>query len=149
MSLTIAILEDNRDRRIEMFRWLDDRLYMYPVVWFRSAGEMIEWLRKDSRDPLVMIALDHDLEPMAHGLDPGTGRDVVDFLVSTSLSFPKVPVVVHTTNALARIGMVEALREHGWPVREVFPYDDLSWVGESWYPEVKAAIREGAVIPVV
>ena len=44
--------------------------------------------------------------------------------------------------------MVEALREHGWTVREVFPYDDLQWIGEAWYPEIKAAIREGVAVPV-
>ena len=55
-----------------------------------------------------------------------------------------MPVLIHTTNDVARTAMVNSLHTHGWPVRAVIPGDDISWIGKAWYSEVKAAIRDAA-----
>lgn len=134
----IVVLEDEHRRRVEMFRLLDDRLYMYPVVWFRTAQEMNDWF-ESTQPSVVLAALDHDLEDTDK--PAGTGRDVVDFLVE-EITTGKFPIVLHSTNTPARTGMAEALREHDWQCCETPPYGDLEWIAESWFPAVKRMIRQ-------
>jgi hypothetical protein len=84
------------------------------------------------------MALDHDLE-MIEGedrkmIDPGTGREVAEFLATQS---PACPVIIHTTNTLAGVGMATTLKEAGWKTRRFVPYSDMNWIPELWFPEVK------------
>ena len=48
--------------------------------------------------------------------DPGVGRDVVEYLVTQP---PTCPVIVHTSNYLARDGMVFALEFANWETTSV------------------------------
>jgi hypothetical protein len=54
------------------------------------------------------------------------------------------PVIVNTTNAHAGLAMVELLKERGWPVERVLPYDDLRWIAEAWLPVVRQVIVDAA-----
>lgn len=138
---TIAILEDDADRTASMTRCLAERLPRYRVVVFGNAPDMIEWLREHLHEA-ALLCLDHDLGPNrtrgGRVFDPGTGRDVVDYLASRQ---PTCPVVIHTTNSLAAPGMQMALDDSGWTCRRVVPYFDLQWVREAWIVEVEQALN--------
>src|SRR5438132_5373899 len=105
MAMKIAILEDNIDRQEVMRAYLTDRFYMYDICIFDDASEMITFLHEHLTDTLV-ISLDHDLElkpgPKGRCLDPGTGREVADYLATKE---PACPVNIHTTNSQAAAGM--------------------------------------------
>lgn len=141
MPLKVAILEDNLDRQGRMQAWLNDRLYMYEHFFFDEAQPLIQWLRQNLGETLV-ISLDHDLDlkPSADGrwLDAGTGREVADFLANQAAA---CPVVIHSTNYDAVLGMESVLTESGWHVAKVQPYGDLAWIDEAWWPLVKEQLR--------
>src|SRR5688572_14188214 len=109
MNRKILILEDNAERTAVMVRRLADRFHQFDIEVFGEAGSMIHALDA-AWDRLACIALDHDLEMIegANGRlkDPGTGRDVVEFLVTRQ---PVCPVVVHSTNTAAALGMEQCL----------------------------------------
>jgi hypothetical protein len=140
MAMKIAILEDNQDRQAVMRAWLADRFYQYDARIFDEAGEMIRFLDEHLADTLV-ISLDHDLElkpgPRGRPVDPGTGREVADFLAGKE---PVCPVIIHTTNAQAAVGMEMVLRGGRWQTRRVVPFNDLEWVATHWFPAIRRAI---------
>src|SRR5262245_30831024 len=140
MAMKIAILEDNQDRQAVMRNWLADRFYQYDVHIFDEADEMIRFLDQHLADTLV-ISLDHDLElkpdPQGRLIDPGTGREVADFLAGKK---PVCPVIIHTTNADAAAGMDLVLREARWQTRRVVPFDDMEWIGLNWFPAIRRAV---------
>jgi CheY-like chemotaxis protein len=140
MKSKILILEDNAERTAVMVRCLADRFHQFEIEVFGDAGSMMEALHK-AWDRLVCIALDHDLEMIEgkHGqlADPGTGREVVEFLIAKQ---PVCPVVIHSTNTAAAIGMEQCLLDHGWNVARVTPFDDLAWIPSSWFTAVRRAI---------
>jgi CheY-like chemotaxis protein len=140
MAMKIVILEDNADRQRAMRAWLTDRFYSYEHRFFDDSGEMIRYLGDHLADTIV-ISLDHDLElkPGPHGrcLDPGSGREVADYLATQA---PVCPVILQTTNAPAAAGMELVLREAGWKTRRVVPFDDLRWIETDWYPAIRRAI---------
>jgi hypothetical protein len=132
----IVILEDDPYRTQEMIHRL---LELYPgveVVIFDNAPDMIDWL-KEHLEQAKIICLDHDLGPnrSRHGelFDPGTGRDVADYL---STKKPVCPILIHTTNNIAAPGMLMALDESGWLHSRVIPYCDLEWIKETWIIDV-------------
>ena len=128
-----------------MFRWLDDRLYHYRPVWFRTALEMIDWLRvAENHESLAVIGLDYHPDSDDERSGVASGRNVVDYLIAQPSDSFKMPVLIHTTNDVARTAMVDSLHTHGWPVLAVVPGDDISWIGKAWYSELKAAIRDAA-----
>jgi hypothetical protein len=137
----IVILDDDPDQIAEMKRSLAVHLSEHEVVCFDNAPDTIEWL-KSHWDEASLICLDHDLGPnrRRHGeiFDPGTGRDVVDYLASR---MPTCPVLVHTTNSLAAPGMELALTDSGWRYGRTIPWDDLEWIGQTWIVDVMAALR--------
>lgn len=142
MRRCIAVLEDNDDRIQAMQRCLADKFPFFEHQFCRTADEQIAWLR-EHWETTICLCLDHDLEPPAHApqSDPGTGRDVVDFLVRCEPSFS---IVVHTSNTHAAIAMIALLDEHGWTVQRAMPYDDLAWIGELWLPTVRQVIVDAA-----
>jgi CheY-like chemotaxis protein len=144
MAMKIVILEDNSDRQTVMRACLADRFYQYDAHFFDNSAEMISFLDKHLSETLV-ISLDHDLElkagPDGRCLDPGTGREVADFLAQRE---PTCPVILHTTNALAAVGMKTVLRDAHWKTRRVVPFDDMRWIETAWF----AAIRRAIVGPV-
>lgn len=146
MPLKISILEDNLERQAAMKAWLTDRLYMYEHVFFDESAPFISWLRLNLAETLL-ISLDHDLElkPTGDGrwFDPGTGREVADFLAQQR---PTCPVIIHSTNQTAVEGMLDALVQSGWNVQTVMPYGDLAWVNEAWWPMVKEQLRSQPLV---
>src|SRR5688572_13139436 len=130
----IVILEDNEDRQVLMRECLQSGQSPFSVHFFKTATEAIAWLRSHLRET-VFIALDHDLE-LVEGtdqqfLDSGTGRDVADYLATLT---PVCPILIHTTNVFAGIGMETVLKEAGWRTKRIVPYGDMDWVRESWFP---------------
>ncbi len=92
MAMKIVILEDNSDRQAVMRACLADRFYPFDAHFFDDAREAIRFLDTHLTDTLV-ISLDHDLDlkPAADGqlVDPGTERDVADFLAQESSRLPR------------------------------------------------------------
>jgi hypothetical protein len=131
---TIAVLDDDADRRRVMKACLENRLHAFYHVFFDNAPAMISWLGGHLEE-LALVSLDHDLGPNRKrdgvSWDPGTGRDVADFLASYR---SQCPVVIATTNSLARPGMEMVLQDAGWKTRIVLPTADLAWVGADWLP---------------
>src|SRR5438105_2627012 len=101
MVRTIAVLEDNADRTAAMRRCLEDRFYQFQARFFDEPAAMMDYLRTHLPETVV-ICLDHDLElkPGPDGLliDPGTGREVAEFLARHT---PVCPVVIHSSNSAA------------------------------------------------
>jgi len=143
MQQSIAILEDNDDRIAVMRDYAADKFPFFEVQVFRTAPAAIAWLQCHLSH-VVLISLDHDLEPaleLEADTDPGTGRDVADFLASQS---PQCPVVIHSTNVRAARAMEGELSESGWQVERITPYDDLAWVAEAWLPIMRRFIVASA-----
>ena len=133
MASTIVILDDEIDRLEEMTHVLSERLPEYDLVTFKNAPDIITWLR-DNLSSAAIISLDHDLFPQSdEEPDPGTGRDVADFLATQS---PVCHVIIHTTNSLAAPGMELVLNDQGWTNSRVMPFNDLEWVTMWWIREV-------------
>jgi CheY-like chemotaxis protein len=145
MTMKILILEDNQDRRTAMQECLADRLYSYESVFFSAPQPMLCYLREHLREA-ICISLDHDMDIVedAEGrrMDPGTGREIADYLVTQS---PQCPVVIHSTNTIAAESMEAALKESGWTVYRVAPWGDLAWVRAAWFRTVRRAIVDAAV----
>jgi hypothetical protein len=143
MPMKITILEDDERRAAAMRDRLADRFYQFEHVFFDSADEMKEYLEKHF-DEVIALSLDHDLELKldADGrtYDPGTGREVADYLATRR---PICPVIIHSTNEFGAIGMESVLREAGWQTCRVSPFGDLEWVHDSWFPAIRRAIVRG------
>jgi hypothetical protein len=114
MTKKIIILEDNAERRAAMRRCLEDRFYQFETVFFDEVPALTDYLQVHLSETIV-ISLDHDLELMPHGdgafADPGTGREAANFLAKTK---PVCPVVIHSSNGPAAIGMEMALYGARW-----------------------------------
>jgi hypothetical protein len=133
----IVILEDNIDRQQVMRECLSHLDPEMVTHFFVTAADAICWLKLHLKET-VLIGLDHDLEFLeAEGhvmIDPGTGRDVADFLATQK---PVCPVIINTTNIPAGIGMEMTLKEAGWKTERLVPYGDMEWIPESWLPTVQ------------
>jgi hypothetical protein len=144
MAMKIAVLEDNAERREAMASCLRDRFHQFEVCFFPDAASMNRFLRA-SLSECILISLDHDLDlvPDKEGrtLDPGTGREVADFLATESAV---CPIIIHSTNAVAVEGMRAALRDAGWRVMSVSPFNDLDWTPSDWFRAVRRAIVDTA-----
>jgi hypothetical protein len=134
-----VILEDNKDRQQAMRECLADRFYQFESQFFDDSATMIEYLDRHLPHTAV-IALDHDLELQEkHGVvqDPGTGRDVAEFLAGKT---PVCPVVFHSTNSDAVAGMERVLSEAGWETDRVIPWGDMEWIAKQWFRSIRRAI---------
>ncbi len=133
----ILILEDDDRRRGEMQRLLATQFPEWIEFFTPSAPDAIRYYNTYCSE-IVAIALDHDLEDIisetGEKLDPGTGRDVSDFL---SQQTPTCPIVIHSTNRIAVDGMEFDLSQAGWQVERIAPYADLEWIEEAWLPGMK------------
>ncbi|HEX5271066.1 MAG TPA: cyclic-phosphate processing receiver domain-containing protein [Gemmataceae bacterium] len=140
MAMKIVILEDNADRVRAMRDCLTDRFSRFECHFFDDAAGVRDYLETNLADTIV-ICLDHDLElkqfPSGEVVDPGTGREVADYLAGKS---PVCPVVIHTTNAPAGRGMEMVLRDAHWKTFRVIPFDDLAWIPTDWFRTVRRAI---------
>ena len=142
--LAICILEDDRERQAAMRQILDERFYQYPAVFFNDARKMIDYLR-ESLATTVLICLDHDLELIPNhkgkSIDPGTGRDVADWLADQA---PVCPLIIHSTNSPAALAMQTLLEEKGWKTARVTPWGDLEWIEQTWKRAVRTALVDSA-----
>lgn len=140
MSMKIVILEDNADRQAAMRACLADRFSTFETKIFDSSAEMIQYLREHLSETLA-IALDHDLELRPDGkggvIDLGTGREVADYLATRE---PVCPVIIHTSNTVAEVGMRMALQDAGWRTKRVVPFDDVHWIATDWFRAMRRAI---------
>lgn len=140
--LQIVILEDNAERRRLMQDALIDRFSQYDIRFFITAGEAIAHLR-ENYDKLLAIILDHDLDLIPVDgqrlIDPGSGRDVADFLSTQPVV---CPIVIHTTNAPAAVGMEAVLHDAGWKTYRVIPVGEFKWIPKLWFQTVRNAIVE-------
>lgn len=136
----IVILEDNAERRVLMRGVLEDRFPQYESRFFQTSGETIAHLR-DELELAVLIVLDHDLEMIPidkhRMIDPGDGRDVADFLATRSAV---CPIVIHSTNSPAAVGMIAVLEESNWTVHRVIPVGEFRWIRSLWRQAVCDAI---------
>lgn len=140
--MQIVILEDNAERRRLMRDAIVDRFPQYDLRFFITAGEAIVHLR-ENYDNLLAIVLDHDLDLIpvdGHRLiDPGSGRDVADFLASQPVV---CPIIIHTTNGPAAVGMEAVLHDSGWKTYRVIPVGEFKWIPKLWLQTVRNAIVE-------
>jgi CheY-like chemotaxis protein len=147
MAMKIVVLEDNAERCRVMRGCLADRFGQYELKFFDRPQAAISYLAEHLPD-VLLISLDHDFEllPDSEGgfVDPGTGREVADFLAGC---LPVCPVVIHSSNGPAALGMQTTLEDAGWTTRTVAPYDDLEWIQEAWFPTVRRTIVD-AVQPI-
>ncbi len=138
--MKILILDDESGRRTAMQNCLQERFYQYETVFFDNAKEMVRFLEANHGSALI-ISLDHDLGPTARSngdaSDPGTGRDVANYLSEHS---PCCPIIVATTNSAAGDGMEYLLREAHWEVHRVYPWGDLEWISSRWFRTLRNAI---------
>ena len=141
MANVIAILDDEPDRVTAMSRLLARRYPRSAVIYYDNAPDMILWLREHLHE-CALLCLDHDLGPNrdrdGKRFDPGTGREVADYLASCE---PACPVIIHSTNTLAVPGMQEALEGAHWQHHKVVPYEDLLWIREVWIEQVAMCLR--------
>jgi CheY-like chemotaxis protein len=138
--MKIAILEDNAERSAIMRDCLEDRFHQYETRFFDDVAEMIAFLDENLRDTIV-LSLDHDLElkPGKAGrwIDPGTGRDLADYLAQRP---PTCPVIIHTTNSVAAEGMELVLHDAGWTTHRVIPMEGNEWIPGPWFRSIRKAI---------
>jgi hypothetical protein len=136
MRILIGILEDESRRTETMRQAIETTIPGATLHFVDNAPEMIQWFT-ENLDQVALLSLDHDLDavarPEARQFDPGTGRDVVDFLVTRA---PTCPVILHSSNSEAVYGMKSALEEAGWRTERVVPFADLAWVDEEWLPKL-------------
>lgn len=133
----IAILEDDERRYSAMQELLTTEFPGQQFIHFDNSPDMITWL--DKHLPKArLLCLDHDLGPNRERdgavFDPGTGRDVVDFLAQQA---PVCPVLIHTSNYRAAPGMEFALEPSGWVVERVSPSYDIAWIPAAWIRAVR------------
>jgi hypothetical protein len=144
MALKIVVLEDNNERRALMEDCLADRFYQYERRFFDTTSETIHFL-KEHLGEVIAISLDHDLELKTdrHGqaVDCGTGREVADYLSGHA---PVCPVIIHSTNTAAALGMEMVLREAQWETKRVIPFGDLEWIPSQWFRAIRKAVVDTA-----
>ena len=142
MNKLFAILEDDERRAVTMRKEIVAKFPDFELIIFENAPDMISWL-EGGLEKVTIISLDHDLGPNCEKdgkvFDPGTGRDVVDFLVTQKAS---CPVVIHTTNTFGGDGMFFALEDGGWNVKRIVPFDDLAWITDGWSQIVAKLIED-------
>jgi DNA-binding NarL/FixJ family response regulator len=139
--MTIVLLDDDPNRIREMKRCLSAKSPSSDVITFDNAPDLIAWVKLHSAN-VELFCLDHDLGPNRPRrdeiFDPGTGRDVANFLATLK---PTCPVLVHTTNHLAAPGMAMVLEDAGWTHESIAPYNDLQWIRSEWISIVTKLIQ--------
>ena len=140
----IAILEDNPQRLSEMNSCVTQLLPHARCIFFDNSYEMINWLRKGLRS-VILISLDHDLalcNELGEVVDNGNGRQVADYLATRRL---KCPVIVHSSNEIGGTGMFFALKDAGWSVFRVRPFEDCKWIRQTWKDQVMQHFSDGRI----
>lgn len=147
MHEIIAILEDEPGRIQAMEKRLKQSFPDCSAIFFNNAPDLITWLKGHLHECLL-LSLDHDLGPSwersGQLFDPGIGRDVVDYLIT---QLPQCPVIIHTSNSDAEIGMELALKSANWYYERVIPHQSLDaidswdWIDSEWADTLKRLIQ--------
>lgn len=153
MREIIVILEDSEERIAPMRDRLEASFSEWSYIFFNNAPDAIAWLKGRVQD-CALISLDRDLGPSwqrdGELFDPGVGRDVVDYLVTQP---PQCPVIIHSSNSDAAVGMEMALAEHSWSVERVIPFQHLyssnsaEWIDRDWAEAIARLLAESRKRP--
>jgi hypothetical protein len=132
----LLMLEDNAERVERFTRTLRRIAPAMPLLVWRDASTMIREVGAHLPAAQV-ISLDHDLEPVEGGPDPGDGLEVVKFLVSQPV---KCPVIIHTSNGDRGSWMAGEFELAGWRYWRVAPIGE-DWIELDWRRLVKRLLR--------
>lgn len=139
--MLVAILDDDKKRCTEMERSLRSAEPDIQPHFFDSAPDMIAWLARHL-DSVALVSLTHDLGPSRFRdgvlFDPGTGRDVTDFLVEMERRFP---VIIHAAAAPRNRDMVKPLERAGWPCVQIEPGKGIEWISAEWANRISELLR--------
>ena len=139
MQEVIAILEDDDERAKRMRDTITHSFSDLSLVLFDNAPDMVMWL-EDSLRSVRLMSLDHDLElSKREAGDPGTGRDVVDFLIGENSI---CPVIIHTSNVTGGDGMQGELEAVGWITSRILPFGS-QWIETEWLEKVREFLKTG------
>jgi hypothetical protein len=141
MDKYVSILEDCPERIERMRRCIEKSGVSFKTIFFADTYLMIEWLIQNHSN-VVLISLDHDLDLIVKdgkSRDPGTGKDVVNYLFSQE---PFCPVIIHSSNYFGRESMKYRLLDNGWNVSIVMPSPEVSWIDSDWLPCVCSLIEK-------
>jgi len=139
MSL-IGILDDDVEfRQNQMVKAVASLRTDAKPICHDNAKDFLEWL-PGALSSICLLSLDHDLGPSrerdGERFEPGTGMEIVDFLV---LKHPMFPIIVHSSNPIDGPAMVRRLEEAGWRVQRVIPFLD-DWIPAVWLKRVQEAL---------
>ncbi len=129
----IFILEDNADR-IEHFGIQLGSLAHHVE---KTVPEAIAWLT-EHKDEVSLYSLDNDLYVPDFDGDEGEGWELCEWMLA---NVPRIPIIVHSTNAHASMRMKMACGEAGLEFHRVVPYLDTQWIGEAWIATVRQALE--------
>lgn len=133
----LLILDDDMSRINAFLRAGGMPAISMEVKYWASSRSMIAELPMYLR-AARLISLDHDLYTESEtDPDPGTGREVAEFLARIE---PVCPVLIHSSNTNAAWGMYNALEAARWPVELVSHLSEPDWVLERWLPVAVAAL---------
>jgi hypothetical protein len=133
----LLMLEDDAERVrrfTQVLRAIDSEL---PLLIWRDAKVMIREVRPHL-SAARLISLDHDLEPLDGGPDPGDGLEVVKFLVAQPVV---CPVIIHTSNGERSNWMAGELDLARWRHWRVAPLGD-DWIEVDWRRLVKRLLKK-------
>jgi hypothetical protein len=126
--MRLFILEDNRERISEMYLARKARGWDLAATPMANAWMAINIL-ENNLTYCDILCLDHDLEAQAGEPDPGTGMDVVRWLVSQPI---RKPVLIHTTNTIAGREMEATLKAAAFSCYWLVPFDGNEWIKSAW-----------------
>jgi hypothetical protein len=138
----IGILDDDIEfRQNQMLKAIASLGTDVKPICHDNVQDFLEWLA-GALTSIRLLSLDHDLGPSrqrnGERFEPGTGMEIVDFLV---LKRPTFPIIVHSSNPLDGSTMVRRLEEAGSTVHRVFPSMD-GWITAVWLKTVQDALHD-------
>lgn len=132
----LLLLEDDAERVSRFTAALHAIDPELPLIVWRDAQGMIREVGR-YLPSARLISLDHDLEPLDGGPDPGDGLEVVKFLVSQPLVRP---VIIHTSNGERSTWMAGEFDLAGWRHWRVAPIGD-DWIEVDWHRRVRRLLK--------
>jgi hypothetical protein len=123
----VLILEDDEGRMEGFLGVLAGVRLELEVVHWRNGRQMIRECGA-YLGSCRLICLDHDLEVVAGGEDPGDGLEVARYLAGVK---PVCPVLIHSSNGEGVQRMRGELEFAGWDVATVLPFGE-GWIESYW-----------------
>jgi hypothetical protein len=133
----LLMLEDDNERFQRFTSVLRAIAPEMPFQVWRDAKVMIREVGPHLPAAQV-ISLDHDLDPVDGGPDPGDGLEVVKYLVAQPFV---CPVIIHTSNRERSTWMEGEFDLAGWPHWRVAPLGD-DWIEVDWRRLVKRLLKK-------